>query len=905
MRAAACRVQQALQADAQADGGHSTLVAFIVPDDISTPPATEDIKTALRAVLPAYMVPALFGVVPDLPTTIGGKLDRTALPRLDASAGRVHKPRALPRNALEVTIEAAVATILGQKSGVSIHDDFFHDLGGDSLSAAQLVTVLRDDRTTERMTVRDIYELRTVAELARRASGFTGVHGTARTDQPERPQPRWLLVTCVQAAWLLAVLTTTASAAWFVGFEVLPRLSAALGLLPLILLAPVIGVGALAVYAPLSLLVAVMVKRLLIGRYRARRAPVWGSFYVRNWLVQQAVRLVPWRMLAGTVFQQTALRALGARIGRRVHIHRGVDLQRGGWDLLEIADEVTISQDAAIRLVELDEGEIVVGPVTLETGATLDTRAGIAGHTVLEAEASLTALSSLPAGGRIPRGERWDGIPARPAGQSPAPPAPTHHGRELSPWLHGLMTMLVRTGIALLLALPLEALTIAVCLFFGVNGEAVWAWVFHPAPGWTPWMVGLMVVLLAVPLTLAWTAVVSKLLGRVPDEVISRWSLAYVRVWCKSGLVDGAGDWLSGTLFWPMWLRWAGMSVGRGCEISTITDVVPELIDIGSESFLADGIYLGGPRIQRGTVTLARTRLGKNTFLGNHVVVPAGSEWPEDILIGIATAAADNDTDRTLRAGTAWFGHPRFELPRREVVEMDRRVTHEPSAIRYWNRVFWELLRFTLPVGPLLLLVAWCRILASGAATLSGAALILIPLVTLAAAACLCLFILALKWTLLGRVRPGRHPLWSCWCSRWDFFYVAWGQYARPILEHLEGTLLLPCYLRAMGMKLGKRVVLGSGFAQVVDPDMITIQDEATVSAMFQAHTFEDRVLKIDRIRIGRRATVCSATVLLYGADIGAETHVAAHSVVMKGERLLPGVRYEGAPSRPLGIDGD
>ena len=48
-----------------------------------------------------------------------------------------------------------------------------------------------------------------------------------------------------------------------------------------------------------------------------------------------------------------------------------------------------------------------------------------------------------------------------------------------------------------------------------------------------------------------------------------------------------------------------------------------------------------------------------------------------------------------------------------------------------------------------------------------------------------------LKWALLGKVKPGMHALWSCWCSRWDFHYVLWGEWARPLLNALEGTLLL------------------------------------------------------------------------------------------------------------------
>jgi acetyltransferase-like isoleucine patch superfamily enzyme len=101
-------------------------------------------------------------------------------------------------------------------------------------------------------------------------------------------------------------------------------------------------------------------------------------------------------------------------------------------------------------------------------------------------------------------------------------------------------------------------------------------------------------------------------------------------------------------------------------------------------------------------------------------------------------------------------------------------------------------------------------------------------------------------------------------------------------------------------MRIGRGVVLGRGFAQVVDPDMLSFGDGSTVSALFQAHTFEDRVLKIDHVEIRAGATVGSGTVLLYGADIGEGCKVAPHSVVMKRERLLPGRTYEGCPTREV-----
>jgi non-ribosomal peptide synthetase-like protein len=338
------------------------------------------------------------------------------------------------------------------------------------------------------------------------------------------------------------------------------------------------------------------------------------------------------------------------------------------------------------------------------------------------------------------------------------------------------------------------------------------------------------------------------------------------------------------------------MKVGRGCEISTIIDVVPELVEIGKDTFFADGIYLGGPRIQHGTVTLAPVRLDHDTFLGNHAVIPGGQQLPPDILIGICTMV----DGRAVRPGSSWFGHPPFELPRREVVEYDRKMTHNPSLARRVTRVFWEWLRFVLPMVPAAVLTVWTAGIQFAGTEMPLGALLGIgaAAVTLGSAILPCLVVLVLKWLLLGKVREGIHPLWSCWCSRWDFLYVAWGVIASGVLASFEGTLLLPLYLRRMGMKIGKRVVLSEGFAQVVDPDMLHIGDGATVNAMFQAHTFEDRVLKIAPVHIGAHSSLGDGVVPLYGADIGAGTVVAPHSVVMKQERLLPGLRYEGVPTK-------
>ncbi len=117
-------------------------------------------------------------------------------------------------------------------------------------------------------------------------------------------------------------------------------------------------------------------------------------------------------------------------------------------------------------------------------------------------------------------------------------------------------------------------------------------------------------------------------------------------------------------------------------------------------------------------------------------------------------------------------------------------------------------------------------------------------------------------------------------------------------MKPFEGTLVINAWLRLFGVRIGRRVFLGSGFAQVVDPDMLNFEDDATVVNLFQAHSFEDRVLKKAPVYIRERSTVRQGTVMLYGADIGVNAIVAEQSVIMKNEHLKAGYHYQGAPTR-------
>jgi non-ribosomal peptide synthetase-like protein len=834
------------------------------------------LRAAVAAELPPMLVPSAIAAIDSVPRTVGGKVDRRRLPSVPTRGSSVG-PVVEPSTETERLVAEAVASVLGASGALSVEADFFEELGLDSLTLAMVVSLLRHHPRTRAATVRLTYEHRTVRAAAA-AIDAAPPAGTRVVPKQEgqaagRSMPR--LFTLLQALALLAVVAVGSQFLW------LPSVGRALALdvgspiLEAIILA-VIAAVAVPAWAAAMLAIGVAAKWSLIGRYRPMRVRAWSLWHFRHWIVVRLVSLVPWGLLETSGLAPAALRLLGARVGRGVHVHAGVRLTDGGWDLLTLEDGATIGQDASLRLVDLDAGCLVVAPITVRRDATVETRAGMSGGADLGERSILRPLSNLLPGA-VEHDSVLDGVPAARVGPAPAcppaSPASSWPARAFASAAFGL------------LALAITALPWALALRWIGNR-------WHDA--------GIIVgsLALASAATVLLQGLLARLLGPPPRGRVSLECIAAMRMAAQSALVEAAGKWLSGTLMWPRWLRLAGARIGTGCEISTVTDVLPGAVAIGRETFFADGVYLGGPTLRAGSATVARVELGESCFVGNHAVLPGGTRLAPGTLVGISTSAESVPEE----AGSSWFGHPPFRLPRREVVDAPRELTHDPPLLRRVNRWCWELARFALPAVPVLVGVAWFDALVEVEQRWSPAAFrwLALPSVTLASVAALVLLCIALKWLLVGRVRPGTHPLWSCWCSRWDFLYVAWGMWAAVPLTALEGTLLLPAVLRLFGCRIGRRALLGAGFSHVVDPDMLHLGDGVTVQALFQAHTFEDRVLKIDHVHVRDGATVGANAVLLYGADIGEGASVAPHSVVMKRERLEPGTAYEGVPTQPV-----
>lgn len=151
--------------------GH--LAAWVVAVPGEPAPSVEALRGHLAARLPPYMVPSVLSVLPAMPRTPNGKIDRKALP----DTVLAHPGAAtVPRTGLEDRIAALWREVLGHDA-VGVHDNFF-DLGGHSLLLARLQARLNAE-WAERLppggiAMTDLFRDPTVAGMAALLAGDGG-----------------------------------------------------------------------------------------------------------------------------------------------------------------------------------------------------------------------------------------------------------------------------------------------------------------------------------------------------------------------------------------------------------------------------------------------------------------------------------------------------------------------------------------------------------------------------------------------------------------------------------------------------------------------------------------------------------------------------------------------------------
>ncbi|BAU65715.1 peptide synthetase [Stanieria sp. NIES-3757] len=138
------------------------LVAYVVPHHnnlVNNRELIPQLRQFLEARLPKQMIPSALMALPSFPLTPSGKIDRRALPAIEATP----KEFLPPQTETEKTVAAIWTEVLKQEQ-ISNDDNFF-ELGGHSLLATQVISRLREQYQQE-IPLRSLFEQPTVAQLA-------------------------------------------------------------------------------------------------------------------------------------------------------------------------------------------------------------------------------------------------------------------------------------------------------------------------------------------------------------------------------------------------------------------------------------------------------------------------------------------------------------------------------------------------------------------------------------------------------------------------------------------------------------------------------------------------------------------------------------------------------------------
>ena len=884
--------------------GVQQLVAYVVPRE-GEGVIEQTLKETLRERLPGYMVPALIEAIASLPTMPSGKVDRRAMPKPQPREAVGVDPNHIePRTAMERKL-AAVWEQLFAPQRVSVTDDFFRELGGHSLLAARLVSELRQDPELRGVSMLDVYEQPTVEKLAAKLE-------RGRPPPQERSTPSALDPNAAAHADV-GVRAPSRLRHFLCGLWQLGGLYFVLGFFSLQWLAPyltytwmfeedyerwesIVGAfGILVALYPVMLTAAIALKWLVIGRYRAGEYPLWGSYYIRFWFVNTIQSAIPVHYLAGTPLLNIYFRFMGARVGRNVHLSSP---NFACYDLLDIGDDTSVGVDATAAGYHVENGKLIIGNIRIGKGCFIGTRAVMRENSSLADGAALEDMSLLPAGQTVPAGERWLGSPAKRSAEHRSAGAHEHAQAEQCSALRRFgFACLHAIGVALFPACILAAILPGVVLMNHLNYEDDYYTYLTLAP--------LVAFSYVVLLGLEIAAFKWLLLGRVKPGRYPIHSLFYVRKWFVDHLMDLSLDFLGplyASVYLEPWFKLLGAKLGKQAEISTAGAISPDLLDIGDESFLADSVTLGAARVEGGFITLDHCRVGKRAFVGNSAMLPPGSGVADNALVGCLSLPPAKPVDAALH-GATWLGSPAIFLPsRQQSTAFSAENTFTPTARLRAMRALIEFIRVLLPATGFVVLTS---LLFSGVVLLQDhlepwEQVATFPLLYGVCGLVAVLFLVALKWTIVGRYRPGERPLWSTFVWRNELVNAVHEHLSNDwLVSILQGTPFICWVFRAMGARIGKRVYLET--TDITEHDLVRLGDDVCVNAdaTLQTHLFEDRVMKMSTVDVGDRCTIGGLSLVLYDTRMESDSNLNSLSLLMKGETLPVGTKWEGIPARP------
>ncbi|HEV2670486.1 MAG TPA: Pls/PosA family non-ribosomal peptide synthetase [Gemmatimonadales bacterium] len=786
---------------------------------------------------------------------------------------------------LEQVFAELLAGVL-RTASVGPEDNFFDDLGADSLVMAQFCARVRKRGGLPSVSMKDVYAHPTIRSLAAAARDSVPVAA-----KPEVPSP-----TSAREYVLCGAL----QALFYLGYSYLGVLAAIAGYRSLVngttgveRIVRLVAFGAVAFLVVTA--VPIATKWLLIGRWKPRHIRLWSLGYLRFWIVKTLIRSNPAPYLfVGSPLYGLYLRALGAKIGAGALIlSRRIPVCT---DLLTIGAGTVLRRETSFFCYRAHAGRIETGPVTLGKNAYVGEMSVLDIDTRMGDHAQLGHASALLRGQTVPAGERWHGSPAQRADVDyvRVPPAQSSSARRAIsatltllaivllyvPLLEGGLDLLA-AGVSSLLGdsgLVIKGLAISFVLFFG---------------------------LLAAGL-LALGGVPRVLRGVIqPDTVYPLYGFRYSVYRLIGGLsrmrlfplLFGDSSYIVHFLKWCGWRLTPLVQTGSnfGSEVATTN---PFLTSVGSGTMIADGLNVFNDDISSTSFRVSRAAIGPNNFLGNYVNYPAGGRTGENCLLGTKVMVP---IDGEVRVGVGLLGSPPFEVPRS--VERDSRFDHLRTGDALRQGLAAKN-RFNLQTIGIFLLTRWLGVFLLVLIDVVALQLDMFAHAITAVLLALSAVAAAIYYALVERCFESLSPPPPRICSIYDpaFWWVerVWKLHPISFLHLFDGTPFKSVLWRLIGVRFGKRVFDDGVF--ISEPTLTVIGDECALNqqSIIQCDSQEDGTYKSGTATIANGCTIGVGAFVHYDVTLGSGAVLAADSFLMKGETVPPGERWGGNPAREI-----
>ncbi len=791
---------------------------------------------------------------------------------------------------------------------VSVDSHFFAELGADSLVMAHFCARVRKRGGLPSVSMQDVYRYPTIRTLAAAVADVAPSSPVSAIPVPiEPPTPTSSVEYVVCGALQLL---------FFLGYSYVAALAAAEGYEWISA-----GSNAVEVYVRSVLfggagfigvcLAPILVKWVLIGRWKPAHIRIWSLAYVRFWIVRTLIRSNPCAlMFVGSPLYSLYLKALGANIGPGVVIFsRRVPVCT---DLLTIGAGTVIRKESFFLCYRAHAGRIETGPVTLGRDVFLGEHTVLDINTAMGDGAQLGHSSALHNGQTVPAGERWHGSPAQRTEVNylrvaPAPCGTLRRANFSALTLLAVFLLylpLMQESLELLLTVapslgnvpdPSIAASAGVGTLRGLfTGALVLSLLFF---FFGVVLVGLLLVV-TVPRVLN--------LCLKPDTVYPLYSFhdRVHRVITRMTTIRFYARLFGDSSYIVHYLRCLGYHLSpveqTGSNFGTnVKQANPFLCAVGTGTMVADGLVIINEEVSSTSFCVSRASIGPRNFVGNDVTYPAGGRTGDNCLLASKVMVP---LDGEVRKGVGLLGSPCFEIPR--TVDRDSRFDHlrTGGALR---RGLAAKNRYNIRTIGIFLLARWLGIFLIALLDLAAFELYgIYANVPMAALFALGLLVSPLYYALVERCLTGFRPLQPAICSIYDpYFWLHERLWKVPALDYLhafDGTPFKNVIWRLMGARIGKRVF--DDGVHITERTLTTIGDDCVLNlaSTIQCHSQEDGTFKTDRTTLGAGCTIGVGALVHYGVTMGDGSVLAADSFLMKGEYVPPHARWGGNPAREL-----